>query len=85
MQTAVEILEFISRKILSVLLSAALLGVVVTQVLRLEEIFDVFLYAAGACFAALFLSIFLTTYIRAKYLQDTASNPERSEDTDRQD
>ncbi len=85
METAVEVLEFISRKILSVLLTAALLGVVVTQVFRLEEIFDVFLYAAGACFGALFLSIFLTTYIRTKYLQDTASDPEGSEDTDRQD
>jgi hypothetical protein len=85
METAVEILEFISRKILSILLTAALLGVLVAQVFRLEEIFDVFLYAAGACFAALFTSIFLTTYIRTKYLQDTASNPQDSEDTDRQD
>jgi hypothetical protein len=85
METAIEILEFISRKILSVLLSAALLGVVVTQVFHLDEIFDVFLYAAGACFVVLFVSIFLTTYIRTKYLQDTASNPQGSEDTDRQD
>ena len=85
METAVEILEFISRKILSVLLTVALLGVVVTQVFRLGEIFEVFLYAAVACFVVLFLSIFLTTYIRTKYLQDTAPNPQRSEDTDRQD
>ena len=85
METAVEILEFITRKILSVLLTAALLGVVVTQVFRLEEFFDVFLYAAGACFAALFSSIFLTTYIRTKYLQDIASKPEAREDNDRQD
>jgi len=83
METAVEILEFISRKVLSILLTAALLGVLVAQVFRLEEIFDVFLYAAGACFVALFTSIFLTTYIRTKYLQDTASNPPESEDTDR--
>jgi len=85
METAVEILEFISRKILSVLLTVALLGVVVAQVFRLEEIFEVFLYAAGACFVVLFLSIFLTTYIRTKYLQESASNPQGSEDTDRQD
>jgi len=85
MVNAVEILEFISRKILSVLLTVALLGVVVTQVFRLEEIFEVFLYAAAACFVALFLSIFLTTYIRTKYLQESASNPQGSEDTDRQD
>ena len=85
MENAVEILEFISRKILSVLMTVALLGVVVTQVFRLEEIFEVFLYAAGACFVALFLSIFLTTYIRTKYLQSTAPNPQGNEDTDRQD
>jgi hypothetical protein len=85
MATAVEILEFISRKILSILLTVALLGVVVAQVYRLEEIFDVFFYAAGACFVVLFASIFLTTYIRTKYLEETASNPEEGTDQDRQD
>ena len=68
MKNVTAVLEFLTRKVLSMLLTVALLGLVVSQVMHDEQMTQVFVYAAGAFFALLFFALVALTYIRTKYL-----------------
>ena len=71
MKNIVGILEFLTRRVLSSLLTVALLGLVVSQMMRDEQLTEVFLYAAGWVFALLFVALVALAYIRDKYLGES--------------
>ena len=71
MKAFVALLEFINRRVLSILVSLCLVGVIAAQVLRLDKaILDMFIYAAAGAAGALFASIVASAYIRIKYLEE---------------
>ena len=71
MKAAVNLLDFLARKVLSMLLTLALVGLVASQAMHDDALVEVFAYAAGSFFLLLFVALVTLTYIRTKYLGES--------------